>query len=1036
MNNNIKIVEYEKKYAASIAAMWNQSGDGWGGYNTEITAEKVIREEASSPHINLYLALDDNMVVGYCKLSEYREDEGALYIDLINVLPSYQGRKIGKALVLRCVQRTVELGWPRLDLYTWTGNTKAVPMYKKCGFFWEDRDDTTHLMDFIPTVLNTEILRDYFRVMDWQKDSIREIAIEPDGIRENDSEYYRYLWQKDENRLEVDFCRYGRLIRRIECREFSVSVAVAKRKLIFGRHYYVNFQITNKMEVPIKFRIRGRDDRNISFPFQQEFSITGSRIITATFFLDKIDDEQSPWKTHPRVQAAVEINDRKVLMGIGIEPLFPLSLSCQGSLKKITPLSENGLLYLDVENNFAQNASFAFSLPRQELVEFAEYDFGVALLKNERKSVPLPFRFLRSGIINTELVIKADVQGEDTIRFSRTLSAIIHGKGQPYWGESEKKIVLGYGDYQLILNKRDFCNEGHFVKDDQQGEGVYFRPPQLGKPYSYEFSKVDASKANFTEERGAVLLKLDYHSERIQQVEFSLCFRLYSDGVLETWEEIENMAMNATDAELALCRYFNFSKSSFFLHYNNRLMEFSSDTQVNIDNIDYNLISENWLFTSGKKISVGLSWSAPDSIRFGDWAMYFEHSVNKNLHPENYRSPSVFFFLNRFTNCFDFRDYLRGEKVCEGEPHQCIEFKINGGNPFIKGDLAVQVVEHRQRKFGGEFCIQSSKGSFADAGGSLLDKENEKQVFLNLKEKNSSSSDILHLQASTALQKLYRNRAIFKIGRGEIKAEVSDQEGFKTLAVDNGTIRIKCAEAFLPGIFSLTYHQQEWLDTSFPRKICKSWWNQWGGGIFALPQEMRYQTLYAQPATSRLVKFADNLGNIWQGVEIEISIREHKKYKGLGWKSFYLLMPSCPVLLIDNCIIQNTGTCLQNWNFEINGFIRSANSLERSFFRSVNNRGDISDTYAGQEEVWLVQHSFAFGGMDRKELLQLYSREPHRSCEASTDKKTLSFWVMDKLSLPSTTEFMSKPLFLIFTPEFLSSEMLTDLSNIKLQRES
>ncbi len=137
---DITIVEYDPTYAAELAAMWTQSGDSWGGFNVEMTAESVRAEEEFSDHVNCYLAILGDEVVGYCKIGKWTQDEGALYIDTLNVRPDMHGRKIGKALVLRAVARTIELAWPRLDLHTWPGNTKAVPLYKKTGFFWEERE--------------------------------------------------------------------------------------------------------------------------------------------------------------------------------------------------------------------------------------------------------------------------------------------------------------------------------------------------------------------------------------------------------------------------------------------------------------------------------------------------------------------------------------------------------------------------------------------------------------------------------------------------------------------------------------------------------------------------------------------------------------------------------------------------------------------------------------------------------------------------------------------------------------------------------
>ncbi len=129
--NEIKIVKYEHAYAEALADMWNKSGENWGGEEVIRTAEDVKTENESMGNICAFLALDGEEIVGYCSFSEYKHDEGASYIPLLNVRPDCIGKKIGKRLVLECVNRAMGEKWPRLDLYTWQGNDKAVPLYKK-----------------------------------------------------------------------------------------------------------------------------------------------------------------------------------------------------------------------------------------------------------------------------------------------------------------------------------------------------------------------------------------------------------------------------------------------------------------------------------------------------------------------------------------------------------------------------------------------------------------------------------------------------------------------------------------------------------------------------------------------------------------------------------------------------------------------------------------------------------------------------------------------------------------------------------------
>jgi len=103
--NKVKIVEYTPALAGAVADMWNKSSSGWNGATMARTPEMVISEHSSASHLNVFLAVTGDEVIGYCSLDKYTHDEGALYINLLNVRPDYHGKKVGKMLVLACVER-------------------------------------------------------------------------------------------------------------------------------------------------------------------------------------------------------------------------------------------------------------------------------------------------------------------------------------------------------------------------------------------------------------------------------------------------------------------------------------------------------------------------------------------------------------------------------------------------------------------------------------------------------------------------------------------------------------------------------------------------------------------------------------------------------------------------------------------------------------------------------------------------------------------------------------------------------------------
>lgn len=305
------IVDYEPKYAAGIAAMWAQSSSGWNNADMARTPDAVVREHENMSCLNVYLAVQGDEVLGYCSLSRFSKDPTVLFIGLLNVRPDYHGFGVGKALVLQCVDRTRELGFDQLDLYTWSGNTKAVPLYKKCGFFWERRDDTTHLMNFIPAVLRTPLLQAVLADCSWYACSTRSLDVAPDGRKENGFEYFRYSWAPPGRWLEVEFERTGRGIRSIETDDYRISLSVDNHELVFGKDYAFRLWLENKSGRPLSIGVQGRDDGCVRCSYEDELQVETNRTAEGTFSIAPIERDVDSWERHPAVTLALTVNPHR-----------------------------------------------------------------------------------------------------------------------------------------------------------------------------------------------------------------------------------------------------------------------------------------------------------------------------------------------------------------------------------------------------------------------------------------------------------------------------------------------------------------------------------------------------------------------------------------------------------------------------------------------------------------------------------------------------------------------------------------------------
>ncbi|MBN2607880.1 MAG: GNAT family N-acetyltransferase [Candidatus Fermentibacteraceae bacterium] len=226
-----------------VVRMWKESLSGWppgffGG--SEMSADTVRREEKSSGKLFTVLALEGDRVVGYCMTSPYGGEPEASYVNLINVVPDMHGRGIGKALLLDAVKRSAQLGLYRIDLHTWPANMKAVPLYKKAGFFWVP-DTNVYMQNYMPYLLGRSEFREFLHGDDWYECFRRELLVEQD-IQRTDSgrEVFTYWFRKDDREFLAEFDRSGRVLSRMEYPGFRARLEVdSGREYFVGRRYNV-----------------------------------------------------------------------------------------------------------------------------------------------------------------------------------------------------------------------------------------------------------------------------------------------------------------------------------------------------------------------------------------------------------------------------------------------------------------------------------------------------------------------------------------------------------------------------------------------------------------------------------------------------------------------------------------------------------------------------------------------------------------------------------------------------------------------------
>ncbi|QOR36795.1 GNAT family N-acetyltransferase [Clostridium sp. 'deep sea'] len=1023
--NEVKIVHYEPKYAASLAHMWNKSGQNWGGDSTIRTAESVKEAEERYSNIYTFLAVAGEEVVGYCSFSNYKEDEGASYIPLLNVRPDYLGKKVGKMLVLKCVEMALKCEWPRLDLYTWTGNNKAVPLYKKCGFFWEEEDAYTHLMNFLPYVMDTEAVKEYFKEIDWYQDNKRKIEIKSDGNVEGQFDFYEYNWQKNDLVLNMEFERRGRGLTCIETNDYLIKTRLEKQKLICGSSYKIKYELTNKSGKPLQVSIEGQNDKNIKFNFNYSNDINNTEIVYGQFFVEDIKEKQAKIKTHPCVSSLIKINGKKSLFKIGVNAIQPIKIDIAND-NEYKQLNADSICYINIENNFEQNIKLNFELINNDLVEFKNKNIALELEPKQKHHLAIPCIIKSYGFYSEQLQVKIAVNN-NLVEHVTNLKTTFRGYYGMFHGETEEAYYLYNGPYVVKFIKESNYTEFYKLGMDEE-EVIDTSIPQFGKPYYSEFKNKKPNEVKYVEKSNSECLILKFNSEKLPNIALNYILELFSGGIIKIYYEVENNS-DKNVKDLFVCQDSYLLLNNGYLPYEQGIIISECADGVDVGNWDAKKLSENWLFSDFRNTK-GIAWHPSLEAIFRGVSTMIESKINNiQAHKSVFTKP-IILTIDTFKNWQEFRNYLGYTKKLNSVASQnSLISSINNNNPFIKDQFELLIYENKRQEIKGSIEVESFNNSITIAKTNLCiqNRKAVKSALLNAR----PEIDIVKLNIELNTQNLKREKAIFFVDSKAIKSKQFTEKGKSIYEVNNGIISLKAAPNFSPGIYSMQYKGSEWLNSSFPEPSIKAWWNCYTGGMFTMLDEFSFASLNKEEKQAQFVRIEDNLGNVWSGIKTSLIVTKHEKYKGITVNEYYLLLNGVPVVANFAVVSQTKGSFKQNLSLQLYSFIEQTTDRTQNWIKRCEGSEDVVFQY-GEREFEIVAKDITIHGSKTVDytLTRLLNDGKHVSFYT---KNTYYAYDVVDISLASNSPVIIIPQFGIFSKESLSKEMLKDLKQVRFK---
>ena len=913
--------------AELLADMWNKSDSGWpGGWTRGIpeTAERTLENMQKIDRLGIYVVEYDGEIVGYGDFRAQAGQKEVAYLQTLNARPDHHGKGVGKRLVLRILEKTIELGYKQLTIGTWPGNTKAVPLYKKTGFFWVPETDV-FMQNYIPTILSLPIARDFFAKHDWYQCQKRDLAIAPDEIEWNGVKVFPYHFEADGEVIKVTTDKQSESITAIETNDLSVACYTGLEDVPTGLEHPVKWKIENRRDKPLQITLIAQGEEGIALDVLENLLVTDKTTIEKTFSVSPEIKEKDWGEPAHKITSTLMINGEPLSLATAVKPVQPIDIEYNG--QTVVPGKKNERVVVKLRNRLNIPVEGKLIVDPRPGLKLDKLSDDFSLPAKSWTSCPFWAQIDEAGAFQTKMRVEGTSENGEIISTKAqtvVFRAIPFGKIVTSVNEDRKSIRLETDSMSVELRR---SGGRMYVRDKIAGRGCCGQEmAELGPPFAGWRRMPPTYEYRLEERDGEAAITLIAPSDMFPEMVVEKKITFTGSPAIKIEHRVINNSMSAQKFKLRLHSHAQLRGRLTLPTKNGLLHQVTSgwgsfpegETDASKKPEDY---AETWSACEDSVCVVGMVWPACEENEFGRGLPHLQFDLPE-IPPQSYIDLEPLYIIAGRGNWEMVRKYWRWlyqpseiietrkpvkhpilEVGFENKPlfvaNQEIQTKVSVTNNRGKALNAKLNLEIRSAKT--QFSHRSARTEFSPREITGVNRDNpfEQDTSLTYSDLTPHSEEAkFFLKTDVETQEFTAPIVIL----GDSDSGVKFGESEKTLTLDNGFFKLKIAPEFLGSVIALERDGVNHLMTAYPNERPFVWINPWHGGIHPVIGWIGDTRFAKEQFSGEQISRLGKNGIRWHGYKLTCDV-EHQDYRWFRREIEYLTIGGSNLIaLVNRCI--------------------------------------------------------------------------------------------------------------------------------------